>query len=170
MANKVIQTILERTSVKGYNSKKVPLSKIKLITDAGKMAPNALNKQQSFITVVRSKAKVEKFRALAISEMNRDVFYGASTFVLVHAPRDYAFTVQDCSLILGNMFIAANSLKIGSCWINQVDDLLSTKEGLKLKKKLEIPEDHRIVGTCLLGYTDKEWPVKPRKENFVKIK
>lgn len=170
MANKVIQTILERTSVREYNSKKVPLSKVKLITDAGKMAPNALNKQQSFITVVRSKAKVEKLRALGISEMHRDVYYGATTLVLVHAPKDYPFAFQDCSLILGNMFIAAASLKIGSCWINQSDELLSTKEGLKLKKKLEIPEDHRIVGTCILGYTDKENQVKPRKENFVKIK
>ena len=51
--------------------------------------------------------------------------------------------------------------------ILSLHDILRYKQG---QYKLEIPEDHRIVGTCLLGYTDKEWPVKPRKENFVKIK
>lgn len=169
MANKVIKTILERTSTRQYNNKKIPLSKVMQIAEAGKMAPSAMNRQIANILVVRSKRKVENLRNLAVKEMNRDVFYGASTMLLVHAPRDDKFCLQDCSLVLGNMFLAAEALKISSCWINQVDDLFATKEGTKLKKKFGIPEDNRVVGTCILGYSDVHNEIKKRKEDFIKV-
>lgn len=170
--NKVIKTILERTSNRAYTDKKVPLSKLNLILEAGKMAPSAVNRQIANILAVRTKKNVEKLRALSIEVRGRDCFYNANTMILVYAPRENPFCAQDCSCVLENMFIAATALNIQSCWINQVDELFESPKGLKLKKAFGIPEDARVIGTCVVGYSpDGKNPApKERKADFVRIK
>ena len=172
MANKVISTITSRVSCREYSEKKVPLGKLNQILEAGKMAPSAMNRQIASILCVRSKRYVEQLRQLSLDVAKRDCFYGANTMVIVHGPKEDKFTFQDCSCVLENIFIAATALKVQSCWINQVNDLFESPQGAKLKKKLGIPEDHRVVGTAILGYA-KDGAVlasKPRRENFVIIK
>lgn len=162
MKNKVIDVIKSRVSCRDYTEKKVSLKKLEMILDAGKCAPSALNRQIADITVVRKSCYISKIRELAKSKANRDVMYGASTIIMVHAPKDDAFAIQDCSVIIENIMIAATALKIDSCWINQFDELLSLDEAKKLRKSLEIPSDHRIVGSVSLGYRKEgsEIPVK----------
>ena len=172
MANKTVQTILSRVSCREYNEKKVSLSKLNQILEAGKYAPSAMNRQIASITCVRTKAKVEKLRELSKEEMKRDCMYGANTVVLVHAPREDFFTPQDCTCVLENIFIAANALKVQSCWINQFDELLSTPKGKKMKVRLGIPEENRIVGAAVLGYAKdpSKLAVRERKADFISIK
>lgn len=172
MKNKVLDVINSRVSCREYSDKKVSPKKLAEILKAGSMAPSAKNRQIANILVLKSRGNVAKMRDLAIKEMGRDVFYGANVLVLVYAPKDDKFCYQDCSCILENMFVAANALGIQSCWINQVNDLLATPNGIKLKKKLEIPEDACIVGTCILGYAKEGVQLisKERKADFIKIK
>ena len=172
MANKAIDAINTRVSCRDYDERKVSLKKLMQILEAGKMAPSAMNRQIASITCVRSKAKVEQLRELSKELMNRDCMYGANTIVLVHGPRDDHFTVQDCSCVLENIFVAANALKIQSCWINQFDELFESNKGKKIKAKLGIPEDHRIVGSASLGFArnPEKLEIKARKEDFITIK
>ena len=172
MPNKTIQTILSRVSCREYSERKVSLGKLNQILEAGKCAPSAMNRQIAFITCVRTKGKVEKLRELSKEVVNRDCMYGANTVVLVHAPREDKFCVQDCSCVLENIFVAANALKVQSCWINQFDDLFSTPKGMKVKARLGIPEDHRVVGSAALGYAKhpESLKVKDRKVDFITIK
>ena len=172
MANKTIQVILSRVSCREYSEKKVSLGKLNQILEAGKYAPSAMNRQIACITCVRTKSKVEKLRELSKEISNRDCMYGANTVVLVHAPREDKFCVQDCSCVLENIFVAANALKIQSCWINQFDDLFSTQKGMKMKARLGIPSDHRVVGAAILGYAKDPSKLvsKERKADFISIK
>ena len=172
MANKTIEYICTRVSCREYNEKKVSLKKLEQILEAGKMAPSAMNRQIASITAVRSKSKVEQLRALSLEVANRDCMYGAKTIVLVHGPRDDKFTAQDCSCVLENIFIAANALKIQSCWINQFDDLFETPKGKRIKARLGIPEEDRIVGSAILGYAKhpEKLEIKERKADFITIK
>lgn len=171
MDNKVIKTICSRVSCRSFSSKKVSLSKIKMITKCGEMAPSAKFRQIVNIAVINSKKQVEKLRSLSYETFDRDCFYGAHTLILVYAPNDDKFCLQDSSCVLQNMFIAATSLKIDSCWINQVDDLFKTEKGIKLKKQYGIYENARIVGTCAIGYANEgtQLKIKERKEDFTKI-
>ena len=171
MENKVINVIKNRVSCREYSDKKVSLAKALQVAEAGKMAPSGMNRQISNILVLRKKSLVEKLRKLAIEVGGKDPYYGATTLILVYGPRDDRFTVQDCSCILENMFIAATALKINSCWINRTDDLLNTPKGAKIKKQLGLEENAMVVGTCILGYAKDEskLAVKPRKDDFVKV-
>ena len=168
---KTLDLIKTRVSCRSYSEKKVSTKKALEIAEAGKFAPSAMNRQICNIYVVNSKKNVEKLRKLSINVANRDCMYGAKIVILVAGPREDRFTYQDGSCILENMFLAAHSLKISSCWINQFDDLFGTKEGLKIKNALGIPADHKIVGACILGYAQDaaSLKVKDRKEDFIKV-
>lgn len=171
MSNKTVELIKSRVSCRSYTDKKVPLKKVLEIAEAGKFAPSGMNRQIANIFVVHSKNKVEKLRNLSIKIRGSDCMYGAKTILLVGAPRDNRFTEQDCSCILENLFLAAHALKIDSCWINQFDELFQTNDGIKVKKSLGIPEDYRIVGSCILGYAKEpeSLKIKARKEDFIKV-
>ena len=171
MENKVVKTIKSRVSCRAYSEKKVSLKKVMMVAEAGKFAPSGMNRQIANIYVVNSKRYVERLRRLSLEIREKDCMYGAKTIILVAGPRDDRFTYQDCSCVLENMFVAAHSLNLASCWINQFDEFFQTKNGLKVKKALGIPEDYKIVGSCILGYPQDEGAlkVKDRKDDFIKV-
>lgn len=167
--SKILNTIKERVSCREYSDKKVSLKKLNEILLAGQSAPSAMNRQIAKITAVRRSTYIEALRELGIKLAKRDVMYGAKTLVLVHAPRDDKFCIQDCTCILENIFIAATSLKIDSCWINQFDELLSSDEGKKLRKKLGIPSENMIVGSAAIGYKKGGLKIEVKDKNNITI-
>ena len=171
MSNKTIENIKNRVSCRSYSERKVSLKKVLEIAEAGKYAPSAMNRQIASIYVVNSKRNVEKLRQLSIKIREKDCMYGAKTIILVAGPKGDRFTYQDCSCVLENMFVAAKALGIASCWINQFEDFFNTPDGIKVKKRLGIPDDFCIVGSCVLGYPSEGTTlgVKSRKEDFIKI-
>ena len=77
--------------------------------------------------------------------------------------------VQDGSLVMGNLMLAAASLRLGSCWINRAKEEFESEEGKALLKKWGIEGDYAGIGHCILGYAAEggEAPAKPRKEDYV---
>ena len=171
MENKTLKLIKSRVSCRAYSEKKVSKNKVLAVAEAGKFAPSGMNRQIANIYVINSKRNVEKLRRLSNEIREKDCMYGANTIILVAGPRDDRFTYQDCSCVLENMFLAAHALNLGSCWINQFDEFFQTKNGLKVKKSLGIPEDFMIVGSCALGYPAENatLAVKERKADFIKV-
>lgn len=91
-------------------------------------------------------------------------FYGAPTLVTVFAPKKFPYAVEDGTLVLGNMMLAANSLGIGSCFIARATQTFETDEGKEI-----IRDEYTAIGFCILGYPDSDPPKdKPRKEYVVK--
>ena len=172
MKNKTLDLIKSRVSCRSYSERKVPLKKVMEVAEAGKYAPSGMNRQICNIYIVNSKRYIEKLRALSMKIRERDCMYGAKTIILVAGPRGDRFTDLDGACILENMFLAAHTLKINSCWINQFDEFFQTKDGMKIKKSIGIPEADRVVGSCILGYAKdpSSLAVKPRKEDFIKLK
>ena len=168
--NKTVEIIKSRVSCRAYSDKRVSKAKLEQIVEAGKYAPSAMNRQICNILVIKSKSLLEKIRAALLEKTQRECLYGAKHLCLVYGPRDDRFTNHDASCILENMFLAATALKIDSCWINQLDDLLTDPKYLKLRKKLGLNDDSKVVGSVILGYRKEgtELQVKPRKEDFIR--
>ena len=169
MANKTIDVIKSRVSCRTYSDKKVSIKKLEMILDAGKSAPSAMNRQIADITAVRKSSYVSKLRELSLKLSNRDVMYGAGTIILVHAPREDAFCIQDSTCIIENLMVAAAALKIDSCWINQFDELLSAPEAKRIRKALGIPDDHRIVGSVALGYRKEGAVIEVKNKTNINV-
>ena len=157
MANKAIDNLLTRKSLRFFSSRKVKEEKIDQILECGLKAPSGRNLQTANFLVIQDPKTISKLKKLSEKEMNRVVFYNAKTLILVYANKNSSgLYVQDCSCALDNLFLAANALKIGSCWINQFEELLSTKAGLKVREELGLTTDDVVVGTCALGYPSKD--------------
>ena len=168
--NKTVEIITSRVSCRSYSDKKVPASKLNQILEAGKYAPSGMNRQICNILVVKNKKLLEQIRAALFELRGRDCLYGAKTFCIIYGKKDEPLMVQDASCILENMFIAATALKIDSCWINQMEDMLSDPKNKKIKAKLGLTDEDRVVGSIILGYRKEgsNIPVKPRKEDFIR--
>ena len=169
--NKVIDTIINRVSCRSYSEKRVSSAKLMQIAEAGKYAPSGMNRQICNILIIKKKSLLEAIREALKEKCGRDCLYGAPHLFIVYGKRDQPLMVQDASCILENMFIAAASLKVNTCWINQLEDLLSDPAYAKLRKKLGLGDEDRVVGSVALGYCKEgtELAVKPRKGDFIKV-
>lgn len=183
--NETLKTILNRRSIRKYEEKQIKDEELQAILEAGRFAPSAMNQQSWHITVIQnkemlrkineackdalSKSGIKNFEERAKTE-NFQIFYNAPTFIIVTGDEKAIAPQNDGSLALGNMFLAAESLGIGSCWIHAMNFLFSTEEGKSLKKELGIPEGYTPVGSGAFGYKDGTSPSPaPRKENIVNI-
>lgn len=171
--NEVLKTITERRSIKRYGSRPVEKDKLELILKAGTYAASGMGMQSPVLVAVSDKEDREKLRELnakIIGSPDADPFYGAPTVVVVLADKNVRTYVEDGSLAIGNMLLAASSLGVSSCWIHRAKETFETEEGRALLKKWELSEDLVGIGNCILGYAEGTVPeARKRKDGRIKI-
>ena len=166
----VFECMRTRSSVKSYKSEQVSKELIDKIIEAGLSAPSGLNMQSPIILAVTNKQvrdELSKLNAGKDPFFRADPFYNAPCVLIVLAKKDVPFRVYDGSLVMENMMLAAHALGLGACWIHRAKETFETEYGKELLKKLGVDEEYEGIGNCIVGYPDKEFPVKPRKENRV---
>ena len=171
--NDVIKALIERRSCKNFDPNKiVEKEKLDLILEAGKYAANGRGLQAATMVVIQNKetiSKIAKLNAGVLNASNINPFYNATTLVIVFADPTAHTYVEDGSLVMGNLMIAAHSLGVDSCWIHRAKEVFASEEGQKLKKEWGIAENLVGIGNCILGYRAAELlPPKPRKSDFVR--
>lgn len=87
----------------------------------------------------------------------------APTLVIVSNEPDKWWAGMDCACALENIFLAAKSLGIGSCWINQLGQTCDDPDVRAFLTKLGVPESHKVYGCAALGYAPADAPVKEKK-------
>ena len=172
MTNEVLECIKSRRSIKKYRSTPVPEEALEAILEAGTYAPTGKNMQTPVILAVTSKAMRDR-----LSRLNADIlgtaadpFYGAPCVLVVLADRSVLPTtyINDGSLVIGNMLLAAHSLGLGGCWVHRAREMFECEEGKAILRELGIEGDLVGIGNCIIGYADGEYPVtRPRKDNYV---
>jgi len=182
--NNTLKTILTRRSVRDYIPKQIENKELQEIIEAGKFAPNGMNNQSWHFTVIQNKELLNKInisvkeaflnlgekiikRRIAVD--NFSVYYNAPTIVVVSGNEKIDTIKYDCTLALGYMFLAAQSLGIGSCWISSIGRTVNTDYGQNLLKDLRIPSGYKIYCAGAFGYKANILPAFPRKENVVDI-
>ena len=78
-----------------------------------------------------------------VAQMNAEVmgvtsnpYYDAPTYILVFVPADAPNGIQDASLVMENMMLAAHAQGLGSCWIHREREMFATEEGKELMQQL----------------------------------
>jgi nitroreductase len=168
--NETIKTLLQRRSIRKFKPEQIREEELKAILEAGMYAPSGANQQAAFFVVVQDKELLKKLSAMNAAVLGKDMdpYYGAPTVVLVFADKSKITPIEDASLALGNMFNAAASLGVGSCWVHRAKQMFETEEGKALLRKWGVTGDYIGVGSCILGYPEGGHPkAAPRKENFV---
>lgn len=170
MINEVIKVIKERRSCRKFKAEQITDEQLQAIVEAGKYAATGKGLQSPKMVVIQNPeivAKLSKWNA-EILGVKSDPFYGAPTVILVLADATKPTAVQDGSLVMGNLMLAAHSVGVASCWINRAREEFATAEGKALLKQWGIEGDYIGVGHCVLGYAEGELPKPaPRKDDYV---
>lgn len=169
--NEVIQAIVERRSCKKYQDRVVPEELLDQVLLAGTYAANGMGKQAGKIIVLTKPedvAALERLNARALGNPAAHPFYGAPVVLAVLADRSVPTAVEDGSLVIGNMLLAAHSLGLGACWIHRARQEFESPEGKALLARWGVTGDYIGVGHCILGYAASEpRAAAPRKCDFV---
>jgi nitroreductase len=168
--NETMTTLLNRRSIRAFKPEQITDEELNAVLEAGKYAPSGANQQSALIIVVQDRATRETLSRMnqAVMGGDFDPYYGAPTILLVLADKSKVTPVEDAALALGNMFNAAYSLGVGSCWVHRERQMFESAEGKALLKEWGVEGDYVGVGSCILGYPDGEHPeAAPRKDDFV---
>lgn len=186
--NPILQNILTRRSVRAFKKEQIPKEDLDTILLAGSYAPNGMGLQNWKFTAIQNPAIMEKvnetLRQTLLSipivaethpyivsliekanDKNANFLYYAPTYIIVSNLKDNGNSMPDCALAIGNMMLAAHSLGIGSCWLNQLPGLTHLPQVRELLTELDIPQDHIVYGSVVMGYSlNPPNPAAPRKD------
>lgn len=168
--NEIIKAIESRRSCRQYKSQMPPKHLLEEIAKAGTYAPTGKNTQSPKILVITNKAIRDRLSAMnaAILGVKSDPFYGAPCLILVLANSVYPNYIQDGSLVMGNLMLAAHSLGLGSCWINRAREEFESEEGKRMLADWGLEATYAGIGHCILGWPEEEArPAPPRKPDYI---
>lgn len=169
--NEVLQNMLSRRSVRSFKNEQIKDEELDLILKAGIYAPSGMNKQSWQFTVVQNKEKIDLLAKVVRKALGRDEgynFYAPPTLIMLSNEKDNTNGLADCSCALENIFLMANSLGIGSCWINQLKTICDEKEVREVLTSFGIPENHIVWGMASIGYPNGEAKEHERKDGVIK--
>lgn len=161
--NEVLSAIHARRSTRAFTSQQVSREDLETILEAGLWAPTGNGKQLWHFTAIHSADKCLALAHAVAEADNRGPsynFYGAPCHIIVSYKRDEMHAFLDGSAAIQTMLLAAQSLGLSTCWINQLRPLLT---------QLGVPEDYIVIGSIALGYAAKETAPAPRKEGTINI-
>lgn len=167
--NEVLENIMTRRSCRAYTDQEIAQTDLDMILKAGIYAPSGMNRQTWQFTVVRQKENIQELAQVVGRALERPDdynFYDPKVIVLVSNEKDNANGLADAACALENMFLMANALGIGSCWINQLKGICDMPQIRAALHKLGVPDKHVVWGIADLGYA-KEPPKEAVKNDKV---
>ncbi len=181
------RAILTRHSTRKYKDKPVEDDKLARVIEAGRYAPSGSNSQTSHFFVIRDKQVLKQLAEIACRAFSKmEIYEGmyrslksaitraktgnyvfhhdAPVLIVLANQKDYGNNIADVACALENMMIMANSLDLGSCWINQLKWLNENEEIIRVFESFGMKESERIYGALALGYPDSEDGLPERRQ------
>ena len=169
--NEILKAMEERRSCRSFLPEQLKEGDLEQILRAGTFAATGMGRQSPKIVVLQNPediAALERMNADVMGNPDGHPFYGAPTVCVVLAEAGAFTNVEDGSLVMGNLMLAAWSLGVGSCWVHRAKEEFASPEGKALLKKWGVEGDYIGVGHCILGYPTGEYrPAKPRKSDYI---
>jgi nitroreductase len=180
----VFEAIRRRRAVRDFKPDAVPPAVVRQLVSAGCWAPSAMNEQPWHYTVVTDGGLMNEISRQAKNAMLRNldgvprpahfhdllndphynIFYNAPMLMVISAPADRQWCIEDCAMAAENMMLAATELGLGSCWIGFAQNWLNTSAGLHV---LALPHTQRVVAPIILGYPKVQPPSVARRSSVM---
>jgi nitroreductase len=181
MENKVIETIMNRRSIRAYKPEAVDRKKMDIIAKCGINAPNGMNSQQWEVRIVDNPEFINGTTKIYVDKMKNDprgasmvqnpdfknMYRNAPTVIFI-AIKEGRFTQIDCGLMSENMILAAQSMGIGSVCLGGPVDFLNSPEASEYIEKLNFSEGYKLALVIGFGYPDQAPEAKPRDSSKIK--
>lgn len=167
--NAVLENLLTRRSIRSFTDQPISRENLEQIVKAGTYAPSGRNSQTWQFTVVDCQETIGTIAEAMRQALGAEHYdlYRPTALIMVSNDPDNHNGLADCACALENIFLAAHSLGIGSCWINQMKDAQKDPKVRELLDKLGVPKNHVVWGTAALGYAADTPQAKPRRDGVV---
>lgn len=182
----VMKAIYSRRAVRSYSKKEVEAQVINKLIDAAIQAPRAMNSQPWAFVVIQNPQVLHELSDSAklflsknvhwstrsehvvhfLSDPSFDIFYGATTLIVICGKKEGFSSEEDCYLAGENLMLAATALGLGTCPIGFARDVLGTKE---YRQKLSITDDYTPALPIVVGYA-ANLPPKPERKGPIVLK
>lgn len=162
----VLNAIRNRRSIRKYTGEPIPEAKLEKVIEAGLLAPAGRAKRPWELIVVQDKEMLAKLSEMRI-EGSAKMLAGAEAAIVVIANPEVDTWVEDCSLVMGNMYNEASSLGLGCCWIQGRMRMHNENQTTNdyVKDLLGIPEEYELEATMSLGM-----PAETKESCFLNAK
>lgn len=155
----VMEAIAKRQSVRRYLDKEIPPELLGQLLEAARLAPSASNRQDWKFVVVRDSAIREQ-----VAEAAGQPFIGTAPVIVAGVSTnpgrimscDVPAYAVDLAIAMTNITLLATARGLGTCWIGAFDQK-------RVKQKLGIPPEFKIVQLMPVGYPDDSPRPKNRK-------
>lgn len=168
----MLDLLYKRRSIRKYKNIKVEEEKIEKLMEAALLSPSGRNKKPWNFIFVENKDYIEKL--VASKETGAHFVKDAALVLVVLGDSELSDTwVEDTSIAITFIQLQAESLGLGSCWV-QIRDR-KTKDGISseefIKSLLKVETTNRVEALISIGYPD-ETKASYKKEDldFSKIK
>lgn len=185
--NAVLEAIRNRRSVRTFTNELVTDEQLHAILESAIYAPTGMNYQTSHFTAVLDSEKLMELNrrvkavfARSLEERLRhrgeneayNFYYRAPALVIVSNESTHPWAGQDCANALQNIFLAAHSLGVDSCWINQLCSTCHDSAVRELLTQWGVPEHHTVYGCAALGFNSGPSPCVPahKKDNITIVR
>lgn len=168
--NPVVNTIMQRRSVRKYLDKQVEHEKLEVMARCGVNAPNGMNQQPWAVRIVESKEWIDgvtaefvkKNKEMAERDPNfKNMFRNAPNVIVIATPKGQG--AVDAGLMGENMILAAQSMGLGTCCLGgPVQFVKNDPEAKPYLQRLNLPEGYEIAYMIAVGYPDEQPQAKPR--------
>ncbi|HIV86516.1 MAG TPA: nitroreductase [Candidatus Pygmaiobacter gallistercoris] len=154
--NETIKTIHARRSIRAFSDEPIDQKTIDLILGCGRRAPNAWNHQTFEFIAVTNRPLLDRLADLTaryLGGVREDHnFFGAPLVILITDLRENFMRLADAGCAMENMFLAAQSLNLGSVWINQFATISNKLEVIRTLEEIGVTEDRVITSVGAFGH------------------
>lgn len=172
ITNPVLDTIKNRRSTRSFSDQPITRPQLDAILEAGCWAPSGHGHQGwhfSALTGTTQTARLAAAVRTALDLPESYCFYGAPCHIIISYQADHPHAWLDGSAAVQNMLLAAESLGLAACWINQIRVCCDDPNVRALLTEYGIPQDHTVIASIALGHGAAVTPAKPRKEGVITI-
>lgn len=189
--NEILNCIHKRRSTRRFTDKQISFEQLDALLDAAIWAPSGGNSQSWLFTAIQKKDVLLYLNELVregfqhwipdddypgkigikkrSQEEGYNFYHKAPTLIIASNLPNYENAMADCALALQNIFLAAQSLRLGSCYINQLHWLRDDPKVRAYLLELGIPKEYTICSAAAIGFIGAESIAPIRKEGTICI-
>ncbi len=148
----LLEMLEKRRSIRQYTEEKITEEQLQKVVAAGLLSPSGHGARPWEMIVVRDKENLKKMSECRIGAAKMLANASAAVVVTADSGKTDVWT-EDCSIVMAYMHLMADSLGLGSCWIQgrlrEAPDGRSTED--YLREILGYPEEMRLEAILSLG-------------------
>lgn len=144
----VLEVILDRRSIRGFESRPLTREALASILEAGRWAPSGLNNQPWRFAVVE-----EEHTLLKLASMTKysSIILQAPTAIAVFLDQEASYSREKDILAVGacieNMLLQIQGIGLGACWMGEI-----LNRAREVKELLDVPKSYELMAVLAVGH------------------